>query len=96
MDFCDTTLDMMIERATEKLLEEQTMPTDETTLKLAAKDLEFAIDELDHAADWVWTGMEELKDCVEYDRVASIMQEMESILKDLKAMQKAWEKGEPR
>lgn len=96
MDFCDTTLDMMIERATEKLWEEQTMPTDETTLKLAAKDLEFAIDELDHAADWVWTGMEELKDCVEYDRVASIMQEMESILKDLKAMQKAWEKGEPR
>lgn len=96
MDYCDTTLDKKIEQATEQLWEQQTMPTDETTLKMAAKDLEFAIDELDHAADWVWTGMEELKDCVEYDRVASIMQEMESILKDLKAMQKAWEKGEHR
>ena len=89
-------VDLMIERASEKMWEEQNLPTDSETLKMAAKELYFAIDDLDHAADWVWTGMEDLKDCVEYDRVASILHDMEDILKDLKAMQKAWEKGEPR
>ena len=96
MNYCDTTLDMMIEQAPDQLWEQQTMPTDGETLKLAARDLKFAIEDLDQAADSVYTGMEELKDCVEYDRVKSILDDMERILKDLKSMQEAWEKGEAR
>lgn len=83
-----------IERENARIWEEQNQPTDSETLKMAAKELNFAIEDLDHAADWVWTGMEDLKDCVEYDRIASVLQDMESILKDLKAMRDRWQKGE--
>ena len=89
-----TDLAIAIEQMNARIWEEQNQPTDGETLKMAARELNFAIEELDQAADWVNTGMEELKDCVEYDRVASVLNDMENILNDLKAMRDKWQKGE--
>lgn len=78
----------------DNLWEMETMPTDGETLKLAAKSLNYAINELDGAADSVNEACESLADCPEYDRVKSILNDMEEILSDLKSMQERWEKGE--
>ena len=83
-------LDAMKERMDAKTWEKLNTPTDGETLRQAAKSLGYAIDELDGAADSVNEAVEALLDTPEGDRIASVLAEMETVLKDLKKMQKAW------
>lgn len=52
-----------------------------------------AAEDLDTSADWVNEAMETLKDTILYDRVASILNEMEDILSTIKAMRDNFERG---
>lgn len=89
----DTDLDYMIEKEAMCAWEEQNRVTDGESLRQAAKALQFAIEDLDTSADWVNEAAEILVDTPEGDKVASILEEMERILKDLKTMHDKWEKG---
>ena len=87
-------VDLMIEREVAKLGEEQTMPAvDGETLRLAARSVRWAVEELDKAADFVNEAAETLVDTPQGDRVASILNDMETMLTNLKQLQKAFEKG---
>ena len=83
-------LDVMKEQMDAKAWEKLNTPTDGETLRQAAKHLGYAINELDEAADCVNEAAEALVDTPEGDRVASVLEEMETMLKDLKKMQEAW------
>jgi hypothetical protein len=61
---------------------------------MAARSLGFAIDELDSAADSVNEAVELLVDTPEGDRLASVLEELESVLKTLKGLQKEWGRTE--
>ena len=84
----------MIEEAAAQEWERLNKPTDGETLRMAARSLGFAIDELDSAADSVNEAVELLADTPEGDRLASTLEEMESILKTLKGFQKEWGRAE--
>lgn len=85
---------IMIEEAAAQEWERLNMPTDGETLRMAARSLGFAIDELDSAADSVNEAVELLVDTPEGDRLASVLEELESILKMLKSLQKEWGRTE--
>ena len=85
-----TDLDMMVEQAAADEWEKLNTPTDGETLRQAAKSLGYAINELDEAADCVNEAVEQLTDTPEGDRVASILQTMEDILKELQDYRKKW------
>ena len=86
----DWQLDLMRESESAAMWEKLNTPTDGETLRQGAKHLGYAIDELDHACDCVNEAAETLVDTPEGDKVRSILDEMEAILKDLKSMQKKW------
>ena len=81
---------LMVEEATAQEWEKLNMPTDGETLRMAAKSLGFAIEELDNAADSVNEAAETLVDTPEGDRVASVLGEMETLLSTLRDYQKKW------
>ena len=85
-----TDVDFLVEEAAAKEWERLNMPTDGETLRQAAKALGYAIDELDEAADCVNEAAEQLVDTPEGDRVASVLDEMEDLLKELRRFQKEW------
>lgn len=89
----DWQLDLMRETETAAEWESQNTPADTEMLKLAGRELEYAIDELDRACDSVNAAMEDLVDTPEGDRVASILQEMEEELKNLRSMKDKWLQG---
>lgn len=90
----DWQLDRMYENENSILWEKQNKPTDETTLKLAAKSLFLAIEELDSSCDLVNEACEMLVDTAEGDRLSSVLQDMERTLKEIREMQTKWAKGE--
>ena len=90
----DWQLDMMYENESRILWENQNKPTDETTLKLAAKSLILAIEDLDISCDLVNEACEMLVDTAEGDRISSVLQDMERTLKEIRGLQAKWAKGE--
>ena len=89
-----TNVAVMVEEAAAREWENQNMPTDGETLRQAAKSLGYAIEELDVAADDVNEAAEMLIDTPEGDRVASVLAEMEILLKDLKKFHEEWGRTE--
>ena len=94
MGISNTMLDYMIEKENDRVWEEQNRPTDGETLRQAAKSMNYAIESLDETADLVNEACETLADCVEYDRVKSILNDMEETLERMKKMRDSWQKGE--
>ena len=86
----DWQLDRMIETEAADQWARLNTPTDGETLRQAAKSLGYAIDELDVVCDSVNEAAEALKDAPEGDRVRSILDDMEQVLKDLKGMKEKW------
>ena len=86
----DWQLDLMRESESEKKWEKLNTPTDGETLRQGAKSLGYAINELDEACDCVNEAAEMLVDTPEGDRVRSILDDMEAILKGLKSMCREW------
>ena len=82
---------IMIEEAAAQEWERLNTPTDGETLRQAAKSLGYAINELDEAADCVNEAAETLTDTPEGDRIRSILDEMETLLKDMKEYKTKWE-----
>ena len=90
----ETTFERDFDKAVDALWEAQTKPViDGETLRQAAKHLETAIEDVDHACDYVNEAAGELKDTVQEDRVYAMLNDMENILADLKAMKDKFEKG---
>lgn len=83
-------VDAMIGADAAREWEKLNTPTDGETLRQAAKSLGYAINELDGAADCVNEAKETLLDTPEGDRIASVLDSMESLLKELKEYQKKW------
>lgn len=92
----DWQLDLMYETESGVLWENQCKPTDETTLKKAADSLFLAIEDLDRSCDLVNEACEWLVDTAEGDRISSVLQDMEKLLKDIRGMQSKWAKGESK
>lgn len=86
-------VDLIAEKEAAKAWEELNMPTDTETLHQAAKSLGYAIEDLDTSLDLVNEAAELLVDTPEGDRVSSLLQEMESALKDLRGMQRKWQEA---
>lgn len=82
---------IMIEDAAAQEWERLNAPTDVETLRQAAKTLGHAINELDEVSDCVNEAAEALVDTPEGDRVASILSEIESLLKEMKEYKQKWE-----
>lgn len=90
----NTMVEREIDRAIDRLWEEQTAPAvDGETLRQAGRSLRFAAEDLDKSADWVNEARETLKDTILYDRVASILNEMEDTLSTIRDMMKNFERG---
>jgi hypothetical protein len=90
----NTLVEREIDRAIDRLWEEQTAPAvDGETLRQAARSLRLAAEDLDTSADWVNEARETLKDTIPYDRVASILNEMEDMLSTIKTMSENYERG---
>ena len=86
----DWQLDLMRESESAAMWEKLNAPTDKETLREGAKSLGQAIYELDGACDFVDDAAELLADTPEGDKVRSILDDMEHILKDLKSMREKW------
>ena len=90
----NTLVEREIDKAVDRLWEEQTAPAvDGETLRQAGRSLRLAAEDLDRSADFVNEAMETLKDTILYDRVASILNEMEDILFTIKTMSENYERG---
>lgn len=90
----ETMVEREIDRAIDRLWEEQTAPAvDGETLRQAGRSLRLAAEDLDKSADWVNEARETLKDTIPYDRVASILNEMEDMLSTIRGMMKNFERG---
>ena len=90
----ETTFEREFDKAVDRLWEEQTAPViDGETLRQAGQSLRFAANDLDESADSVNEAKEILKDTILYDRVASILNEMEDILSTIRTMSENFRKG---
>ena len=87
----DWQLDLWFDQESDRMWQKLNTTTDGETLRQAAKALKFAINELDESCDCVNEAAEILVDTPEGDKVASILEEMENILKELKGMKEKWE-----
>lgn len=93
----DLELDSVIMRRNEQEWEAQTAPeVDGETLRQAAKSLNWAIEDLDKSADWVNDALTMLLDKPVGDRVGAMLNDMENLLSDLKAMKSNFERGSVR
>jgi len=85
----DTTLDLMFERASERLWEEQNKPFyDDEMLRKIEEPMRSAVKELEMAIENANLVAEELADTPLGDRVVSIVNGLEDLLGDLRAKQK--------
>lgn len=80
----------MVEAANALEWERLNRPTDGEALRRAAKSLRYAIGDLDEAADRISEAAELLADTPEGDRVASALDSMKFILKELRRYQQKW------
>ena len=83
----------MYEAESARIWEAMNMPTDTELLKLSAKSLGYAIEDFDTSCDLVNEAAEMLVDTPEGDQVASILSEMEVLLKSMKDLRDKWRAG---
>lgn len=89
-----TAFEREFDKAVDRLMKEQTAPAvDGETLRQAGRSLRLAAEDLDKSADLVNEARETLKDTTLYDRVASILNEMEDMLSTIKTMSENYERG---
>ena len=88
----DLELDRAVEQAAANEWEKQNTQTDGERLRMAARSMRFAIDELDKTLDLINEAAEALVDTPEGDRVASYLNDGENVLTDLKKLQKDFER----
>lgn len=88
----DLELDRAVEQAAANEWEKQNDPADGERLRMAARSMRFAIDELDKTLDLINEAAEALVDTPEGDRVASYLNDGENVLTDLKMLQKDFER----
>ncbi len=89
-----TPFERHFDKAVDRLLKEQTAPAvDGEILRQAGRSLRLAAEDLDTSADLVNEARETLKDTILYDRVASILNEMEDMLSTIKTMSENYERG---
>lgn len=86
----DAEIDAMYEAESARIWEEQNMQTDTEKLKLAARSLTWAAEDFDKCCDYVNEAAEELVDTPEGDKVASVLGEMEILLKEMREMAGKW------
>ena len=67
----------------------------EEELRKASKELGVAISDLEDSCDSVYEACKELEGTTVYDRLHSVLSEMEETLVGLKAMKKNWKEGNP-
>ena len=79
------------DRKIQEMYEAKDVPADSELLRMASKSIRFAIEDMDTSMELVNEAAEELADTPDGDRIASILGEMEGLLKDLKDMQSKWE-----
>lgn len=82
----DWQLDLLVESDAGKKWEEMNSPADGESLRLAARSIKWAVEDLDKACDSVNEAAETIVDTPEGDKVLSFLDEMEKTLKDLKAL----------
>lgn len=83
-------IDAAYEAESARIWEEQNRQTDTELLRLASKSLRLAADDLDSTCGLVNEAAEAVVDTPEGDRIASILGEMESILKGIREMAEKW------
>lgn len=79
------------DRKIQEMYEAKDVPADSELLRMASKSIRLAIEDMDTSMELVNEAAEELVDTPDGDRIASILGEMEGLLKDLKDMQSKWE-----
>ena len=88
----DMELDRMVEQAAADEWEAQNAPAaDGEILRLAARSMQYAVDELDKTLDLINEAAEILKDTPEGDKVASYLADGENVLAELRSLQKDFE-----
>ena len=88
----DLELDRAVEQAAAKEWEAQNAePADGAVLKLAARSMRFAVEQLDKTLDLINEAAELLVDTPEGDKVASYLNDGENVLTELKKLQKDFE-----
>ena len=88
----DLDLDRMVEQAAAKEWEAQNAePADGAVLKLAARSMRFAVEQLDKTLDLINEAAEILKDTPEGDKVSSYLNDGENVLTELRSLQKDFE-----
>ena len=88
----DLDLDRMVEDAAAKEWEAQNASAaDGATLKLAARSMRLAVEDLDKTLDLINEAAEILKDTPEGDKVASYLADGENVLAELRSLQKDFE-----
>ena len=91
----DTTVDMMFDHAVADEWERNNIPAiDADILRKAAGSLSIAVVQMDTAAENVKRAMDVLADTVAEDRVGAMLNDMENLLCDLRAMKNKYERGE--
>ena len=91
----DTTIDAMIDQAVADEWERQNTPAiDPEILRKASAKLVLAAIHMDTAAEYVKKSMDILTDTVAEDRVGAMLNDMENLLCDLRAMKNKYERGE--
>lgn len=91
----DTTVDMMFDHAVADEWERNNNPAiDAEILRKAAGNLSIAVVQMDTAAENVKRAMDVLADTVAEDRVGAMLNDMENLLCDLRAMKNKYERGE--
>ena len=91
----DTTIDAMFDQAVADEWERQNTPAiDVDLLKSAAAKLTVAVIHMDTAAEYVKKAMNTLEDTTAEDRVGAMLNDMENLLCDLRAMRNKYGKGE--
>lgn len=88
----DLELDRAVEQAAANEWEKQNAPTDGERLRMAAKSMRYAVDQLDKTLDLINEAAEALVDTPEGDRVASYLNDGENVLTELRKLQKDFER----
>lgn len=88
----DLELDRAVEQAAANEWEEQNKQTDGERLRMAARSMRYAVDQLDKTLDLINEAAEALVDTPEGDRVASYLNDGENVLTELRKLQKDFER----
>lgn len=87
----NTELDRAVEQAAANEWEAQSKRPNDTRLRLAARSMKMAIDDLDKTLDLINEAAEILEDTPEGDRIASYVGDGENVLAELRKLQETLE-----